>query len=454
VSKNDHSEKGGSLMLFLLNEPFVATKENDALINHAGGVGELGYQMHITDERIVNHSVTQCGTIGDTLVNHALDDAAPSPREVMEPVSEEKLADILGLRPYAGRACSITCAGDTVQLPEELRAGWKSICAHFDHVGLKGQYASTVVWNNDFSIALEKDLKNLPLDTFYFGAQAHDVRPDAARLFITRMMNDKSNFLKLVRSTGISIAPTIFFDTKEQCDVDNVTEFPIVLKLNESVAGLGTVICRTREELAAYLKNISPGVGLHLQKYLGADAQFISAQYWLFEGRAHYVTATCNFIGGETSHEGNWGGELFDMRFPLNPDCVAGPAAQIIASMGAKGWLGIDVGVDGCGRMYPVEANLRYTAAAYYYLTAKKLGMHNMFWAGRSYNSARSLTDLDLGHIAFTPKKGCGWILTNWGPMVCGKSDGDNTTYGGGFLYLGPAENYQRAEDELQTFLA
>ena len=74
--------------------------------------------------------------------------------------------------------------------------------------------------------------------------------------------------------------------------------------------------------------------------------------------------------------------------------------------------------------------------------------MQDKLWAGRSYKSSKKLTDLDLGKIAYNPKKGRGWVLTNWGPMIDG--------HGGGFLYLGRPEIdlYHKEEDKLKKLLA
>ena len=418
-----------------------SVNKNTSLINHAGGVGELGAQ-------IVNHSVTQDGTIGNTLINHALDDAAPTKENFVEKITESELAKTLGLKPYASRALSISNQGDVIQLPPELALGWNQICQHYRDVGLGGKHATNVVWDNDFSRATSSEYSKLPLDTFFFGNQAHVVRPDATRLFITKQMNNKKHFLQLAQSLGIAIPRTVFFDTKEQLHWSDNMRTPIVFKIDKSVAGLGTKVCESPGELQGCSRNISSGVGFHLQAYLGKGAQFISAQYVLADGNANFVTATCNFIGGKTAHEGNWGGRLFKEHFPQDPNNVVFPIAAAIAKMGGKGWLGIDIGVTADGRMFPIEANLRYTAAAYYYLTAQKLGMQDKLWAGRSYKSSKKLTDLDLGKIAYNPKKGRGWVLTNWGPMIDG--------HGGGFLYLGRPEIdlYHKEEDKLKKLLA
>lgn len=419
------------------------------LVNHRGGIGELG--------EVVNHSVVQGGTIGETLVNHALHDAAPTANHCVAKITEGELAKVLGLKPYAGRALSLTCQKDIIQLPLELSGGWGHICNHFDGVGLKGQYSQNVVWDDDFNVANKGCYKDLALDTFYFGHDAHCVRPNAARLFATAQMNDKGHFLRLVQSLGVNIPPTVFFETKELLDSFEKIQFPIVFKINRSVAGLGTKVCHDQAMLEDCLKSVRSGVGFHLQHFLGADAQFISAQYVLHNGCAQYVTPSCNFIAGETEHEGNWGGALFHETFASNPDIIGMPIAQAIACIGGEGWLGIDIGILSNGQMFPVEANLRYTAAAYYYMTACKLQMQNQLWAGRSYTSAKSFLDLDLDQIAFTRRKGYGWVLTNWGPMVCGKTGDDGRVkYSGGFLYVGPPDInlYKKSEDELQTFLA
>ena len=437
---------------FMSANALLATE--GSIANHRGGVGELG-------ENLVNHSTDQDGTIGnvfsETLVNHALEDAAPTPDHFVEQITEEELAKALGLKPYAGRALSVTCERDIIQLSEELRPGWDQICEHFACAGL--HCANQVEWDNNFDIALLPEHKDKPMDVFFFGPKANEVRPNKRRRETTEAMNDKGKFLRLAQLAGVSIPETIFFETKDDVDSFSQITFPLVFKINKSVAGLGTKVCRSLNDLDWCLENLRPGVGFHIQKFLGRDAHFISAQYVLSNGQARFVTSSCNFIAGETEHEGNWGGALFDEKFGVNVDVVGMPIAQNIAQLGGEGWLGIDIGLTADGHMFPIEANLRYTAAAYYYMTACKLNMQNQLWAGRSYASSKSLSQLDLEKISFSPEKGHGWVITNWGPMVEGngkiQEDG-SIKYGCGALYVGPPDFnlHQIEEDKLRTFLA
>ncbi len=443
----------GGLHMFIGRSP---SSPSGVLTNHRGGIGELG--------GVVNHAVIQDGTIGVTLVNHALDDAAPTADQCVCSTTEEELAKKLGLKPYTSRALAITAPEDVIQLPEELCGGWQAITQHFKHVGIA--HANQVIWDNRFDVANDPEYKNRGLDTFYFGPDAHRVRPDAQRFFVTEQMNDKGQFLHFAQMNGVCIPQTTFFVTKEQVDDISHVIYPVVFKINRSVAGLGSKVCRTPEDLVECLKNVQSGIPFHLQKYLGDDAQFISAQYLLRDGQAHFVTASCNFIENETEHDGNWGGVAFAHNFE-DPNNITFPVASAIAQMMQRkdrhkgqscrgAWMGIDIGVTPEGEMFPIEANLRYTAAAYYYLTACKVGMQNQLWAGRSYASARPLSDIDLGDVAFTSKKGHGWILTNWGPLVVGKKQSDGTMkYSGGLLYVGPPdwEKYQKAEDALKALL-
>ncbi len=433
--------------------------KNGTLANHRSGIGELGNQIC----SIVNHSVIQEGTIGEVLVNHALDDAAPTTEHFVEPITEEELAEALGLKPYAGRALSVTCKRDIIQLPEELRPGWTQIKEHFAHVGI--ECAGEAVWDNSFDVAEAPEYKDKMLDTFYFGRDAHRVRPDAQRLFMTECINDKSYFLRLAHMLGVPIPKTTFFATKEQFGPIVAMKYPVVFKINKSVAGLGTKVCHTPQDLASCLWNVKSGVGFHIQEYLGDHTMFISAQYILHNGHAKFITSSCNFVADETHHDGNWGGSVFDSTYGVDPNNIGSPIAKTVAQMiyqrnasaQPPAWMGIDIGLTPDGKMFPIEANLRYTAAAYYYGTAYKIGMHNRMWAGRSYASSRPLSDIDLGKIAFTPKKGRGWILTNWGPMVIGKKQEDGSMqYSGGLLYVGPPDwrLYEEEEDELKTFLA
>lgn len=420
----------------------VKDKTETRMFIHVSGDGDLGGQ-------IVNHSVTQDDTIGNTLINHALGDAAPTSKGFIEKISEKELAKVLGLTPYAGRALSISKKGkkgkkgDLIQLPKELKSGWEQISEHYELAGLN--CAEDVIWEDGFDQALASPESTL--DVFYFGKEAHRVRPDEKRFLATKRFNNKRNFLELVQSLGIEIPKTVFFDTKEDFQLPNTSKPLNVFKIDDSVAGLGTKICASKKEIVECAKNMAPGVGFHLQEDLGEDAQFISTQYVLENGEARFITPTCNFIGGRTFHKGNWGGEYFKEKFPNDPNELTHKIAKAIELFGGKKGIGIDIGVKADGTMYPVEANVRYTAAIYYFLTAQKLGMEDKWWAGKSYESTKKLSELDLRKIAYTEKRGYGWILTNWGPMIEG--------HGGGFLFVGPNQLlYHEAEKELKNFLA
>ena len=406
-------------------------------VNHRGGVGEIG--------SICNHGVIQPGTIGK-LCNHHMRNAAPQVASIVNHdlhgcSQEEELAKLLGVWLYPGRVLGSTRKEDIVQFHPDLKSGWDWITRHYRRIGL--EHSENVIWDDSYKVA--KDFPSYKLSPFFFGEMANEVRPDRERLEVVKAMNKKNEFIALAQSLGVPMPRTWLFESKNQVQDCKDFPFPCVLKISESVSGLGVVKCDSPESLEVELSGLAEGIAFQIQEYL-ENAVFPSVQYGI-SGNLLQIAETVNILEGAI-HAGNWGGKPMVYR----PSTITWPLALALWQMGMKGWFSFDTAY-WQGKYYALECNPRYTGAAYPYNVAAKLGAR--FWIHKNYRaSQKSLEDLNLGELEFgagSRKKSDngheGWVLVNWGPLAVG--DGK-----GGFLYIGKPEKFRKEEEKLMTLLA
>lgn len=406
-------------------------------VNHKGGVGEIGM--------VCNHGVIQPGTIG-MVCNHHMRNAAPAPASIINHdlrgcSREEELAKLLGVWLYPGRVLGSTRKEDIVQFHPDLKSGWNWITWHYERIGL--EHSRNVIWDDSYEVV--QDFPGYKLSTFFFGEMASRVRPDPVRLEITKAMNQKNKFIALAQSLGVPTPKTWLFNCKSEVQDLKDFSYPCVLKISESVSGLGVVKCETEENLEAELNALAFRVPFQIQEYL-AGAVFPSVQYGISE-KLIFIIETANILEGVV-HAGNWGGE----PMPYRPSTITWPLARALWQLGMKGWFSFDTAY-WQGKYYVLECNPRYTGAAYPYNVATKLGAR--FWIHKNCSSScKSLEELDLGELEFgatNHKKSSisreGWILVNWGPLAAGEGKG-------GFLYIGSPEKFRPAEEKLMKFLS
>jgi hypothetical protein len=373
------------------------------VVNHKGGVGEIG--------AVFNH-YTADGCIGyapPEIYNHQMSDAAPSMEsfvnsEAPECRDEEQLARILGLYLYPGRVLGTTNPGDVIQLNPELRDDWDWIIAHYDRIGLP--HTKTVVWDDSFEV--KKEFPEHNLSTFYFGRQANAISPDPERLRIVEAMNKKNKFIELAYKLRVPIPGTWNYNCRRDVGDFERFDFPVVLKVSESVSGLGVAKCYHPRQLEAELFKIPPGLPFQIQEVV--DGEFISVQYWANQ-KLKRITATTQILDGNI-HDGNSGPTIHQ------PWGVTDILAQYLFCHGIKEHFGFDL----VARPLPngrydyrvIECNPRFTGAAYPYYVAWKLGAH--LWMGRNYKtSATRLNNVELGDLEYNPKTGKGVAIVNWG---------------------------------------
>lgn len=373
------------------------------VVNHRGGVGEIG--------SVFNH-YTADGCIGyapPELYNHQMSDAAPTTESFVNSEApackdEEDLARILGLYLYPGRVLGTTNPGDIIQLNPELKNDWDWIIAHYDRIGLP--HTKTVVWDDSFEI--KKEFPEHKLSTFYFGRQANSVSPDPQRLRIVEAMNKKNEFIELAEELGAPVPRTWKYNCRTRVNNPKEFDFPVVLKVSESVSGLGVAKCYHSAQLEAELSKIPAALPFQVQEVV--EGEFISVQYWANRDLKK-ITATTQILDGNI-HDGNSGPTIHQ------PWDVTDTLAQYLFRHGIKEHFGFDLVAkqlpDGHYEYKVIECNPRFTGAAYPYYIAWKLGAP--LWVGRNYKtSVARLNDVDLGDAEFNPKTGKGAAVVNWG---------------------------------------
>ncbi|MFC1622990.1 hypothetical protein ACFL16_01175, partial [Patescibacteria group bacterium] len=413
------------------------------LYNHRGYVGELGMVM-------TNHSVFQKGTIGSVMLkgvsNSKSNKKVKKNRDIFQATCTEKeLAEALGLYCYSIRALVCSSPGGIFQIPEELREAYIWLKEVYARIGIS--CASKVIYNDNFSVANLPELRKAKLSTFFFGEDAHCVRPDRRRLEATRRFNDKTYVIDLARKLNVNTPHTLNFYRVGDVDLDKC---PVqgVIKIGNSVSGLGFSRYLGKCDLECKLGFITKGANFQVQEYL-SGADFLSMQWWINDaGEACPVTGTCNFIEGDSSHAGNWGGYQIPHK---ELESFTRVVALEAARQGIRGWLSFDVAQFN-GRFYLIECNPRYTGAAYPFISLIKIfGLkvaRNTFWASKSYSSSVSgITHLDLGGLEYDFQKKEGWIPINPGPLTVG----DKKI---ALVYVGTPEKYRKSELKLQYALS
>lgn len=410
--------------------------------NHTGGVGEIGGLM------LNNHATIQAGTIGNVFnTNHKVGDAAPRSEDVLQfSCTEEALAKKLGLFCYAVRAYGITAPEDYFHVSEELIPGIEWLKAHYNRIGLS--CAENFIHNYDFN-EIGK-YPNHGLSVFYYGPDAYNARPNKEnrrRFNITKAMNNKNNLIRLARKLGVKTPETKLYRRIEDVNVSEYEgQFPVVVKIANSVSGLGFAKCNNSSDLKSTLAKISRNVEFQIQEYL-EGAEFLSLQFWVDQNRtAIPIIGTCNFIEGDADHAGNWG----DSTIPHDRlEKFLRKLMDYVAKHGFRDWGSFDVAHHD-GEFYVVECNPRYTGAAYPYVIAMRLmgdSLSDTFWAHKNYAIfSNSIDGLDLGDSEYNPKTKIGWVVVNPGPLTVGNGKL-------GLLYIGPKELYLEQEKRLMARL-
>ncbi|MCB9798382.1 ATP-grasp domain-containing protein [Candidatus Nomurabacteria bacterium] len=343
---------------------------------------------------------------------------------------------IAGLPNYSGRTLCATQQWDTIQLDSRLAEHWDWIQAHYVEVGLS--VTGEVVWDASFGVATQGEFLNHELDVFFFGHQAHAVRPNQRRYDITAKMNDKNQLVSLCRTLRVPTPQTWLYDNKAGLGSTWSFPYPVYLKVAVSVSGLGVIRCNDRHELETNLDQLADDVPFQIQREVAGAKAFLNVQYHVDgQGRVKRGAVSVQILKGN-AHDGN--------RYPTQyqPWGITDPVASELARRGMRGYFAFDVVVTADGDFLMIECNPRYNGATFPTIVAERLQIPQ--WMARNFQVNHiDFSRLDLNGHVFDSKTGTGVVVFNWGTI------GDCKL---GMLVAGTPEQQNRIADAVQSLLA
>ncbi|MCB9798383.1 ATP-grasp domain-containing protein [Candidatus Nomurabacteria bacterium] len=339
------------------------------------------------------------------------------------------------LKHYTGRPLCATQQWDTIQLDGALSPHWDWIQAHYAEVGLS--VTGEVVWDASFGVAAASEFAGHELDVFFFGHQAHAVRPNQQWFDITEAMNNKNKLIALCRELGVPTPETQLFDNKSALR-DVAFTYPVYLKVAVSVSGLGVIRCNDRHELETNLDQLADDVPFQIQREVAGAKAFLNVQYHVDgQGRVKRGAVSVQILKGN-AHDGN--------RYPTQyqPWGITDPVASELARRGMRGYFAFDVVVTADGDFLMIECNPRYNGATFPTIVAERLQIPQ--WMARNFQVNHiDFSRLDLNDHVFDSKTGTGVVVFNWGTI------GDCKL---GMLVAGTPEQQNRIADAVQSLLA
>lgn len=342
--------------------------------------------------------------------------------------------NVVGNYLYSGRALGLTEQGDIIQLHPDLRSQWPYIIDHYRRVGLT--HSQDVVWDVSY-----EQFQQYPTHTpsvFFFGEETHSHVQDASRFDVVQFINSKNNFMTLANILGIPAPTTYCYSDKHNLHKFERFTYPCYLKSAVSVAGRGIYRCETPQELVFALAKFPENTPLQIQEEVKTNV-FLNLQYEIINSKLQRVAVTEQILDGYT-HQGN----LYPARY--QPWIIVEPMAQWLMDKGMKGVFGFDVAVVNDAynpRFLAIECNPRYNGATYPTLIANKLGASKWF-AVQLNTQFKTLADINLYGLEYSPATKTGVIVFNWGSVIEGKL---------GVLVIGPRHIQQALLVELQKRL-
>lgn len=318
----------------------------------------------------------------------------------------------LGLgRMYASRALCITAKDDVIQLPAELKKHWDFILAHYARVGL--ECCHQVVWS--LNLDHIKDYPDRELSPFFFGKRENLFRPDEKRFQVTQFLNSKNNFIEFAFANGIRVPDTQVFKSVFDIRYKNINiDFPLYLKPEISLSGLGIVRCESGAALTRLLDHVVNEFPCQLQQALTVKC-WLNFQFEEVDGKAQLFLVSEQIIK-DNAHLGNiYPSKYADVK-------IFNEFAQLIVDLGMHGIFAFDVGVvesELGDQFFVIECNPRINAATYPATVAKKLQVGQ--WKSVTLKTSfRSYADFNMKDIEFNPVTAWGVVVINWGSIEHG----------------------------------
>lgn len=360
---------------------------------------KLAIYNHRVSDSLQNNHILEDENMKNqrSIVNH----------DILDCSANDALDKVLGVHHYSGRVLGSTNPEDVLQLNPDLKEHWDWISGHYKKAGIS--YSETIIWNDSFDVMT--GFNHHEPSVFFFGDRAHKAKPDQAWYDIVKKMNSKNDFIEICSQLNVPTPKTWCFDCKSQVDVEIGFPFPVYLKIAVSVSGLGVVKCNNASELEIELLKIERNIPLQIQE--GKDAfTFLNLQYRK-NGKLERVLATEQVLKG-CCHVGN--------AYPTKhqPWELTDGIAEEMVHQGMRGYFAFDIAAcneNGKVAYYAIECNPRFNGSSYPTNIAKKIGAKN--WIAKKVStSMNSFSNVDLGEIQYTPKKGVGVIVVNWGSIT------------------------------------
>ncbi len=391
--------------------------------------GEIG--------EILNHNVVDAiGQIQPSrpnIINHNLSEAAPDTSHVLNDdfADSEQLARRLGLFRYPGRALGSSSPNDIIQLHPDLRNDWSYIIEHYNQIGLG--CTKRVIWDDSFDVLA--DYPDYEISVFFFGSRVHKVRPDNNWFEIVKKMNSKNEFIHLCQELSVPTPKTFCFKSKDEVRNFGDFQFPVFLKISESVSGLGVIKCNDSDELKHNLETLNDNLEFQIQEAVRAIS-FINLQYVIIDNTCYRRAATEQILNG-CEHNGN--------RYPIKhePWHIVDSLANYMRQRGMKGYFAFDLAITEDGRALAIECNPRYNGSTYPSNIAQKLNIR--CWLAKNFKTKfTSLSQIDLRGIEYDRKTKSGVIVVNWGCVSDQKL---------GIMIAGETDTQKKLERELKIRL-
>lgn len=315
---------------------------------------------------------------------------------------------------YSGRALGLTNHNDMIQLHPDLESQWSSIVEHYARIGLKHTYK--VIWNVNFDILT--DYSEYDLSVFIFDEYVNKTRPNTKFLQTVNALNSKNSFMKIANQLNIPVPQTFCYQSKNDIYDLSLYPYPCYAKAAISVSGAGIYRCENSAKLAWALDQFDETVPLQIQEEIKTKV-FLNMQYEITDEAAKPYAITEQILQGYV-HQGN----CYPSKYEKSWEDF-NPLAEWMYQQGMKGIVAFDVAVveepqSNQLRFVAIECNPRFNGASYPSAIAKKLNINQ--WCSHIIQTKyRSLKQIDLTDIEFSPSTGKGIIIVNWGSILVGK---------------------------------
>lgn len=320
---------------------------------------------------------------------------------------------------YSGRALGLTNPEDKIQLAKELKVEWDEIVKHYAQVGLP--HTHDVIWN--VSVDVMDQFPEHENSVYFFGdvINSHDTyrqlfeKWDGRFQSLVEFVNSKNNFIQLAEELEIPVPKTLRFADLAEAKASDEVMFPCFIKPAVSDHGVGIMRCPDAASLAEAFAQLVPDEPLQIQEEVKAST-FLNLQYQVNNGQIEPLLVSEQILDG-CMHKGN--------RYPSvhEPWDKVASFADWMGDRGMKGIFAVDVAVipEPSGTRYvAIECNPRYNGSSYPTVVAKRLNIPQ--WSSGTYKTRlRSLKELDLKNLTYSPDMQKGVILINWGTIRAGK---------------------------------